>query len=154
RQAGTRLDESRVVEVPMRTSAMWVIGLLSALAGCSGVDNAADDAATSGDLHRCRNHRCSPPPQLVLDMAEHATPDQGQAGPVDLAQAPPADGGSAPPCVRSASAWSTTDDYGYKHFGNYIVGNDNWGGMPNQTTWANSEKCWGSTMPGATTDRG
>ncbi|HEX4267546.1 MAG TPA: Calx-beta domain-containing protein [Steroidobacteraceae bacterium] len=56
-------------------------------------------------------------------------------------------------CAQSGSSYTTSDDYGYMVYGNYVVSNNNWGGTPGQKFWANSANCWGVTTT-ATQDTG
>jgi hypothetical protein len=56
-------------------------------------------------------------------------------------------------CTASASAWVTSGAYDAAQFGNYVVNNNNWGGTPGQTLWANNAGCWGVTTT-ATQDVG
>ncbi|HUN71745.1 MAG TPA: Calx-beta domain-containing protein [Steroidobacteraceae bacterium] len=48
-------------------------------------------------------------------------------------------------CAQNSSSYTTSDDFGYVVYGNYVVNNNNWGGTPGQKFWANSVDCWGVT---------
>jgi hypothetical protein len=54
-----------------------------------------------------------------------------------------------PACAMTSTSWidqsTGSGIYDYKQYGNYVVQADNWGNLPGQVTWANSEKCWGMT---------
>jgi hypothetical protein len=48
-------------------------------------------------------------------------------------------------CAPSATSWTTTGIFDAKAYGNYVVGNNNWGNLPGQQLWVNSKDCWGAT---------
>ncbi len=54
-------------------------------------------------------------------------------------------GTSMPPCAQASNAWVTTGIFDSKQYGDYVLNNNNWGGTPGQTLWANSASCWGVT---------
>ncbi|HUN71744.1 MAG TPA: Calx-beta domain-containing protein [Steroidobacteraceae bacterium] len=56
-------------------------------------------------------------------------------------------------CAQNGNSYTTSNDYGYVVYGNYVVTNNNWGGTPGQKLWANSADCWGVTTT-ATKDGG
>ncbi|HUN71746.1 MAG TPA: Calx-beta domain-containing protein [Steroidobacteraceae bacterium] len=56
-------------------------------------------------------------------------------------------------CAKNSSSYTTSDDFGYVVYGNYVVNNNNWGGTPGQKFWANSAGCWGVTTT-STVDNG
>jgi hypothetical protein len=56
-------------------------------------------------------------------------------------------------CAQNSSSYVTTGVFDWKRYGNYVVNNDNWGYLPGQMLWTNSEQCWGVTTNG-TTERG
>ena len=60
---------------------------------------------------------------------------------------------AAPPPPPPATNFVTTDAYGAVRYGNYIIGNNNWGGTPNQRLVAASKDAWGVTTS-ATQDVG
>ena len=60
---------------------------------------------------------------------------------------------AAPPPPPPATNFVTTDAYGAVRYGNYIIGNNNWGGTPNQRLIAASKDAWGVTTS-ATQDVG
>jgi hypothetical protein len=50
-----------------------------------------------------------------------------------------------PPPPPPPTNFVTTDAYGAVRYGNYIIGNNNWGGTPNQRLTAASKDAWGVT---------
>ena len=54
-------------------------------------------------------------------------------------------GSLTPACSKTSSSFTTGNAYGGAVYGNYIVNNNDWGGAPNQSMWANSQNCWGFT---------
>jgi hypothetical protein len=60
---------------------------------------------------------------------------------------------TAPPPPPPPTNFVTTDAYGAVRYGNYIIGNNNWGGTPNQRLIAASKDAWGVTTS-ATQDVG